>query len=529
MIQIHNLSYSADSKTLFKNLNLSISSSSRIGLVGPNGSGKSTLIKIISGELEPDSGYVSLRKNVRLGYLPQQVSSETEELTLADFLFHGTHLHYAWQITQSSENNDSVTEAEYCAAIDQILAEDGFNQLSKFASIIRSVFDKDIEETFLGELSAGEQRLAYLLKFDVIRCNLLLLDEPTNFLDLKNLERIYTFLERNTHPYIIVSHDRYILTNHCNEIIELNPGGLLRCSGNYDDFIIQRELKKSAINRRTSVIQRTMKRLEKTSQRLLQIGSQKDIPSLCKKGQVIKGQIERLKKEIQDSIQDSLKPKLYFNELPRSSRKVVTIKDLSKVIDDRFLFNSAEFELYAGQKIGLVGYNGVGKTTFLRLILGFDSDYEGKVECSPSIVPGYFSAEGDHLKPEESIEKNILDQLPVVNNTLVYQLLRNAGVNVDPSRPLGSLSGGERSRLQLAIIANKKTNLLILDEPTNHLDLTACESLEESLAAYKGAVIVVSHDFYFLDSVVDSFVLLHKGKIKNVGKISQEVFFELTQ
>lgn len=529
MIQVRDLSYSTGTRRLFENVSFSTSPDSRIGLVGANGLGKSSLLRIIVGESKPSSGRVYLSKNIKIGYLPQQIPEDIQEFTLEDFLFFGTEMVGPWRIAKEVEKGSHIAESTYLNAIEFLVENGGYANLSKFEGYIRSEFEgREPKDVFLKELSAGEQRLAYLFKFDIVGYDFWLLDEPTNFLDLKNLRRIYRLLEQSQHPFLVVSHDRYVLRNFCSRIMEIQPTGIMAYTGNYDDFLVQREMNKEAIERKNSVIVRTIKRLEKASARLLQVGAQKDIPSLCKKGQVIRGQVKRLSETMKEEVQDSTKPNIFFRESDKSSKKVIDIDGLIKIFGDRFIFEGAKAEIRAGEKIGLVGYNGAGKSTLLKILLGFDHDFDGKAALGPSVFPGYFDPHAEHFSFQDTIERVVLHGVPQINKPQVYGVMRSAGIKADPSRPLSSLSGGELSRLQLAMIAKCTTNLLLLDEPTNHLDLVAIESLEESLAAYSGTVIVISHDFYFLDNVVDSYLLVKDGKLRDIGKISDEVFLELS-
>ena len=526
MLQIKDLSYEFPGKSLFTDVSFMVQSHSRVGLIGGNGSGKSTLAKIIVGQETSGSGDVFVQKGARIGYLPQVIPLEIQQMTLENFLYVNTPLNNAW--LQTTQQDTSTLDPDtYSEALDSLSEQGGYTWLQRFERVLKDEFAKTGSH-HIGELSSGEQRLAYLNKLSITNSSILVLDEPTNFLDLKNLDRIYRFLHETKIPYLIISHDRHILNNHCDEIVELMPHGAMKFSGNYDDYLMNRELKKSAIERSNAVITKTVHRLEKTSQRLLQIGRQKDIPSLSSKGRVIQGQIERLRMNFQDNLSEQIKPNLRFGEEDAGSNKMITLRDLIKIYDDRFIFENAELEVYRKEKLAVVGYNGSGKSTLLRIIAGIDSDYDGQSKLSPSASIGYFGQD-DSLTSNLSIDRVILKAVPSANMTQVYQIMNNAGLKADSIRDFASLSGGERSRLKLAILAAKRTNLLLLDEPTNHLDLAAREALEESIIAYEGTVLVVSHDFYFLDNVADNYILINDGKIKRVGQISQEVFLEISK
>ncbi|MCK9280972.1 MAG: ATP-binding cassette domain-containing protein [Melioribacteraceae bacterium] len=470
---------------------LSIHEEDRIGLVGRNGAGKSTFLKIISGELLPDSGNVAKRKDLLVGFLSQEFTLNESSTVFDNILDGAVHIQ---KLVSEYEALDPHSEDRHILE-EKINLIDGWNLDRNIELMIKSLNAPDGERV-VRLLSGGEKRRVALCRALISHPDLLILDEPTNHLDTDSIEWIENFLAGYKGTCIFVTHDRYFLDRIADRIVELSNGVFYSHQGNYTDYLVNKAerqaIRETEEQKRQSFLRRELEwvmkgpraRRTKAKSRLDQyyeIASQKDI-------------------EIEIDVELIIPPP------PRLGNKVVELKNLGVEIGGKKLFEGLNFLFDPKRKLGIVGKNGVGKTTLLKLILGEIDNYKGKIDISENVEFNYVDQSRILLNDQDTVIKAIGEGSESINfgngQISIWTYLRRFLFTDDRINTfVGRLSGGERSRLTLAKILKKGGNFLILDEPTNDLDLPTLRILEEAIINFDGCVVVVSHDRYFLNRI----------------------------
>ncbi|NNJ55697.1 MAG: ABC-F family ATP-binding cassette domain-containing protein [Bacteroidia bacterium] len=511
------LSKDLGERILFENLDISINKGDKIALVANNGTGKSSLLKILAGVEEPDNGVVRVRKGIRLAYLSQEPQFE-EKQSIQDLIdFSSTHLmaiirkyEAALKDQTDNYNNDTQRDLERAsAAMDEADAWDFERKLKE----LLTRFDIENYDLEIGALSGGQKkRLAIALAL-LQNPDLLLLDEPTNHLDLEMIEWLENYLSKSSTSILMVSHDRYFLDSVCNHIIELTNGKLAIYKGNYAYFLEKKAEKEAIETAEIGKAQQLMKtELEwmrrspkaRTTKSKSRISSFYETEKKAKSG--------KREQELNLSV-----------KMTRIGGKILEIKKLYKSFDDKIILKGFDYTFKKGERIGMVGKNGCGKSTFLNMIMDLEKPDSGKINRGDTIVFGYYSQKGiETLKPGKrviEVLKDVADVITLANGSKVSasQLL-----NLFLFPPamqhqfVEKLSGGEKRRLYLLTVLMKNPNFLILDEPTNDLDILTLNKLESFLVDFSGCILLVSHDRYFLDRIVDHiFVFEGEGLIKD--------------
>jgi ATP-binding cassette subfamily F protein 3 len=528
MISINNLSIAFNGIPLLNNISFTVNPKDKIGLTGKNGAGKSTLLKIISGLQEYDSGSISMPKDTTMGYLPQQMKYPEGKNVIDEAMsVFSKILDLRNDINQLDELLNKMadfSEKEYISLIDKKEnAEEIYKQIG--GNTIRADAEKTLKglgfssDDFIrdvSELSGGWRMRIELAKILLLKPNLLLLDEPTNHLDIESIEWLEQFLSNYAGAVILISHDRLFLDNITNRTIEIVKSRIYDYKAPYSKFEVLRkeriEQHEASYRNQQKIIQDTEKFIERFRYKATKaVQVQSRIKQLEK--------IERI--EIDETDISDLKFK--FPEAPRSGDVVFEIENLSKKYTDSYVLENIWLSIERGRKKALIGRNGQGKTTMVRILKG-ELEFEGQLKIGHHVKIGYFAQNQDKILDENKTVYDTLDDIAKGNiRTKIRDILGNflfSGSDIE--KKVSVLSGGERSRLALAKLMLEANNVLILDEPTNHLDIHSKDMLKKALLQFNGTLIIVSHDRYFLDGLVDEIYEFTDKQIKkHSGNITE--------
>jgi ATP-binding cassette subfamily F protein 3 len=490
MLTIADVSKSYGTRELFAEVSLFIARTDRLGLVGPNGAGKSTLFNLILGEERPDTGTIEWERGADFGFLPQESAPAGEE-TILHIATSGKRL----EPTEDDFDIDYTLEPR----ARKILAGLGFRE-----------GDADLPaKTFSG----GWVMRAHLARLLVAEPALLLLDEPTNHLDLEALLWFQDYLTRYPGGLVVISHDRAFLNALCTGMLELRGGRLHYYHGNYDNFLQEKEARKDQQAALCKNQQREIAHLQKFVDRF---GAKASMASRAKSKEK---QIERLQEVAVEEPQEELKRiNFRFPQPPRSGLKVIELAKVRQAYGDHVVYRDLNFTAERGQRIVLVGPNGAGKSTLLKILAGVLPIQGGERELGSNVFTGYFAQNRlDNLKPELSVFENVMELRTNENQLTEQQARAILGAFLfrkdDVHKPIGVLSGGEKSRLALARILVKPPNLLLMDEPTTHLDIASIDALIHALKSYEGTLIFISHDVHFIRALAENVLHVHSGRL----------------
>ena len=491
MLTIADVSKTYGTRTLFADVSLFIARSDRYGLVGPNGAGKTTLFNLILGEESPDTGTIEWERGADFGYLPQESAPVADE-TILQIATSGKKL-----FPENDDDHDIDWTLEPRAK--KILAGLGFREGDA---------DKQAK-TFSG----GWVMRAHLARLLVAEPALLLLDEPTNHLDLEALLWFQDYLTRYPGGLVVISHDRAFLNALCTGILELRGGTLNRYTGDYDDYVAEKEARKEQQAAAFKNQQREIAHLQKFVDRF---GAKASMASRAKSKEK---QIERLEAVAVDEPQDDLK-RIHFKfpKPPRSGLKVVELEKVQQAYGDHVVYRDLNFTAERGQKIVLVGPNGAGKSTLLKILAGVVPIQGGEFELGSNVVTGYFAQNRlDNLHAGATVFENVMELRTNENQLTEQQGRAILGAFLfrkdDVHKKVSVLSGGEKSRLALARLLVKPPNLLLMDEPTTHLDIASIDALVGALQEYDGTFIFISHDVYFIRALAKTVLHVHSGRL----------------
>jgi len=518
--------------TVFGDLSWEAHDDRVVGLVGPNGCGKSTILKAIIGEVRPSEGTISTRSGLTIGYLPQTIDF-SEDATVYETVRRGAKSLIEVERNLATvetrlvdpavyEDEDALTDVlhEQEVLLEEYDRLGGPGLESRIRSILHGLgFRKPDFDRPVHVLSGGQKKMIGLAAQVVNGPNLLLLDEPDNHLDLTGKMYLERFLREYNGGVVLVSHDRYLLDLVIDEIVELEGGILTRFPGNYSEYAVEKEHQRAVHEKHFADQQKEIKRLEQSAKRLLTWGAVFDNEKFIRRGQAILKRIERM--DTIDKPHHQREMKLSISGW-RGSTKVLEAVGLSKTYplggvssEPKVVLDELDLLIRHGERVGLVGANGSGKSVLFRLIREQEEPTSGEVVRGPSVVTGYYAQEQETLDLNRSLIDNLRHAAGVSDTRAMQVLLKFAFTYDQARRPAADLSGGERSRLQLALIVLSGANFLMLDEPTNNLDIRSAEILEDALEELEGTVLVISHDRYLLDRVVDRIVELENGKLVN--------------
>jgi len=536
-ISVSNATLILGAHTIFRDLNWEVQHDQKIGLIGPNGAGKSSLFKLIIGEHAPEKGGTVIKaKGVTVGYLPQQPEFDLGRTAISLALEGNPRIAEIEAELQRVESrlgdpavyNNAKALQRTLDAQHKLLEEfeslGGLNYESRVREMLRGLglpetdFDKSV-----GALSGGQKKLIGLAQLLLANPSVLLLDEPDNHLDMPGKAYLEKLITEYPGAVIIISHDRYLLDACSTHIAEIEDGKITTFIGNYTEYIIDKEERLARQEELYQIQRREIGRLEMALKRYKVWVIFND--KFATRIHAMEARIERIDK-IDRPILERKKMALELNGW-RGSNQVLEFENVTKSFasssgaKDRLILDNIDFLIRHGERVGLIGANGAGKSVLLRLILGREQPTYGEIKIGPSVKVGYYAQEHETL----DFNQTVIDTVRLAGNMsegrAVSLLTRYLFTYKQATQRVGSLSGGERSRLQLALLVLSGANFLLLDEPTNNLDIASAEVLENALSDFNGTVLVISHDRYFLDQTVSRIFALEDGSItEHIGGYS---------
>jgi ATP-binding cassette subfamily F protein 3 len=538
VVNLDGIVHSYGSQTVLDGLSWEIQAGQKIGLVGPNGAGKSTLLRIIAGEIRPDGGFVYREKELRIGYLAQEPALDPERTVWEEVMGASEDLVRVEAELQRLEGRMADPEVYGDeAALERVLAAhgraqiefeklDGYRYENRAREALRTLgLDEKDTQLPVGALSGGQKKLAGLAKLLAAGTgslgaerSLLLLDEPDNHLDLAGKAYLEQFIASFPGTVIIVSHDRYLLDRMVTHIAEVEDQRLTIYRGNYTAYAVEKQLRLLRQQQRYEAQQKEIARIEAAIARFEHWASLVVDERHARQARSRRKMLERMERVEKPT----LERRRMGLELDgwRGSRKVLEIVDLDKEFHSpagkdgtEIILAGLNLLLWHGERVGLLGPNGAGKSLLFRCILGREEPTGGTIKIGPSVRVGFYAQEHETL----DLDRTLIEEVRQVRPMYEQQAVRHLGRFLFPyemvRKPVRQLSGGERSRLQLAKLMLSDANFLLLDEPTNNLDLPSCEVLENALDEFEGTVLVISHDRYLLDRVVEHIVELEEGAL----------------
>ena len=515
-----NISKSFGSNEIIKDANFLVNEHEKVAIVGVNGAGKTTLLKILTGEERADSGNVILAKDAKLGYL-RQINNVDSTLSIIDELYtvieHILNMEKRMLEMQEQMQHLSGEELEalyssYTALTHSYELMDGYAAKSKVIGILKGLgFDENDFERKINTLSGGQKTRVFLAKLLLEEPDIILLDEPTNHLDLRSIEWLESYLLNYKGAVIIVSHDRYFLDKIVSKVIDIENAEVQMYSGNYSDFSAKKQMLLDAKMKEYLNQQQEIKHQEAVITKLKQFNREKSI----KRAESRQKQLEKIDR-VEAPVTHIENMRLSLDISKESGKDVLTVHDLSKSFDEKHLFSNINFEIKRGERVAIIGDNGTGKTTLLKIINGLLSPDTGEVIYGSNVSIAYYDQEHQVLHMDKTLFDEISDTYPDMNNTQIRNILAAfLFTGEDVFKKIGDLSGGERGRVSLVKLMLSKANFLLLDEPTNHLDILSKDVLESALNSFPGTICYVSHDRYFINKTATRILDLTGNRLLN--------------
>ena len=522
VLSCNNLNKSFGIDSILENVNFTVNEYDKIGIIGVNGTGKTTLFKIISGIYGYDSGDIYTSKDCEIGYLEQNTNFHSENTILEEVLevfkdvieMEKYLRDLEHKISEESSNTNSTTLEklmnEYSNKLEAFSDMNGYGYKSEAKGVLKGLgfSDEDMDKP-ISILSGGEKTRVLLGKLLLKKPTLLLLDEPTNHLDSEAIEWLEVFLKQYKGTVILISHDRYFLDQVVNRIFEIHNKKLKTYNGNYSDFIKASAIEKELELKKFEDQQKDIKKQEESIERLKAFGREKHLKRARSKEKAL------AKVDVLDKPEAyRKKAKIEFNPSVTSGNDVLQLRDISMGYGERILFKDLNLDIYRGEKVALIGANGIGKSTLFKIIMNEITPLSGGIKFGTNVNVSYFHQEQKTL----NLDNTIIDEIWEDNKQLTQTSLRTMlgaflfeGEEV--FKKISTLSGGERARVAILKLILSNANLLLLDEPTNHLDIDSKEVLEDALSSYTGTIFTISHDRYFLNTVVDKVLVLDENGI----------------
>ena len=518
VLSCQNVGKAFHEKQVFKNCSFHIEDHEKAAIVGINGAGKTTLLRILTGELDADDGMVVWGKDVSFGYLPQNAQVEGGRSIYDEVLEAKKDVLLLEEEIRSCElqmkqAEDSALEAlmeKYTQLTHRFEQADGYSCRSEVTGVLKGLgFTEEEFSKQVSTLSGGQKTRVALGRLLLTRPDLIILDEPTNHLDMSSIAWLETWLINYRGAVLIVSHDRYFLDKIATKIIELDGGKASVFSGSYSDYAVKKEQIRAAQMHAYLNQQQEIKHQEAVIEKLRSFNREKSIRRAESREKMLQ-KMEVLEKptEVRDDMHIQLKPRI------ESGNDVLSVEGLAKAFDSQPLFTDLSFFLKRGEHVAVIGDNGTGKTTILKIINGLVDADAGEIRIGSKVQIGYYDQEHHVLHPDKTIFEEISDEYPTLTNKEIRNVLAAfLFTGEDVFKQIKMLSGGERGRVSLAKLMLSEANFLILDEPTNHLDITSKEILEDALNNYTGTVLYVSHDRYFINRTASRILELEDGKL----------------
>lgn len=509
-LQIENLTKSYGDRLLFADVTFGINEGDKIGLIAKNGMGKTTLLRCIAGQESVDSGTVTFTSGLRMGFLEQSPQLD-ENLTVTEACLQADSA-VTQAIRTYEEALASGDDARIAAASEAMDAANAWDYEDRLRQMLSQLGITDLNKP-VGQLSGGQRKRVALAKVILEEPQLVLLDEPTNHLDIESIEWLESSLQRSRVALLMVTHDRYFLDRVCTKIIEIDRSQIFSYEGNYDNYLRRRRERIEAMTAELAKVKNTLRREQEWMNRQPQARAGK-----------AKFRIDNFYDLKQRAAIDLRQRNVSLNvKSSYIGSKIFEASHVSKRFGDKIILDDFNYIFSRYEKVGIIGHNGVGKSTFIKMLLGEVATDSGTWDIGTTVRFGYYRQDGMHFSPDKKVIEAITDvaddivlnggELRLNPSQFLQQFLFTPA---DQQKLIAKLSGGERSRLYLASVLLGSPNFLILDEPTNDLDIVTLGILEEYLADFEGCVIVVSHDRYFLDNIVDHlFVLPGDGSVKD--------------
>ena len=517
ILSCSNICKSFGENDILKQVSFHIEDHEKAAIVGINGAGKSTLLKVLIGKLAADDGVVTWAKGASIGYLAQHQDLEGAE-TIYDALLEVKKPVIqmearirSLELEMKSASGDELEAklSEYSRLNHEFEMADGYSYQSEITGVLKGLgFTEDEFSKPITALSGGQKTRVSLGKLLLTKPDILLLDEPTNHLDMESIAWLETYLRNYSGAVIIVAHDRYFLDRVVTKIIELDMGHCTVFSGNYSAYGNKKAMLRDAAIRAYLNQQQEIRHQEAVIAKLKSFNREKSIKRAESREKML-DKIDRLEKPVQtnDSMDIRLEPDVV------SGNDVLTVTGLSKSFDTQTLFTNVDFEIKRGERVAVIGNNGTGKTTLLKIINGIIPADSGQIRLGSKVHIGYYDQEHQVLHMDKTLFQEIQDTYPNMNNTQIRNVLAAfLFTGEDVFKRISDLSGGERGRVSLAKLVLSNANFLILDEPTNHLDIMSKEILEDALNGYEGTILYVSHDRYFINRTAHRILDLTEGQ-----------------
>lgn len=546
ILSCNNIKKSYGANLILNNINFQINKGDRVALVGRNGSGKSTLFKIIVGELSCDEGSCNRPKNTTIGYLSQQLALKEEhslweelleiyspliqmETTLRNLekeISHQSNTHHSQKLNSLMEQYGHLQE--------EFEKQNGYGYPSQIRRVLNGLgFKEEDYQKQIHKFSGGQKTRIALAKLLLKQPDILLLDEPTNYLDLETTEWLESFLLNYPHTLFIISHDRYFLDKLVTQVFELENKKLTVYQGNYSDYVRRKKENLEITQRHYQQQQKEIQRQEQIIAKYRSFNREKSI----QKAESRQKMLDKMEK-IEPPTSEVPTLRFKIQSQIKSGRNVLKVENLSKSFGEKKLFSNINFQVYRQDHIGIIGPNGIGKSTLFKMILGQIPFDEGKIIWGHNVYSAYYDQLQNSFKKENTILEEVWSAKPSATQTEIRNLLGSFLFSEeDVFKTISSLSGGEKSRVSLAKLLLSEANLLFMDEPTNHLDIPTKEALENALCQYEGTLMVISHDRYFLNKVVNKIYKIEQGTLKEylgnyeyyLEKIHQKQLLEKSQ
>lgn len=513
ILTVNNIKKMFGTDTIIQDITFEVQKGDRIGLVGINGSGKTTLFKVLNGEYSADEGSFTPARDTSIGYMEQHVCRDMEKPAFDEVMTVFAPLlkmeaeieRLTAEIAAVPENIDALIEKQ-TELNDRFIADGGLTCRNRARSTLIGLgFAPEQIYAPIGVLSGGQKAKIQLAKMLLGESNLLLLDEPTNHLDIPSVEWLEDFLKNYSGSYIVISHDRYFLDAVTNRTFEIENTRLTEYKGNYTKFLHQKEENRLAMQRVYDNTQREIKRIEGIIEQQKRFNQERNYVTIASKQK----SIDRLEATLQKPEDEPDTIRFQFKASQRGGNDVLMAEDLALQFGENRLFQNVNLEIKRGEKVFLIGPNGCGKTSLLKILLDIYKETAGEHRFGANIDIGYYDQAQGNLDESKTVIDEIWDLHPYMTQTQVRSALAVfLFKGEDVYKPVKGLSGGERARVLLLKLMLSKANLLILDEPTNHLDIGSCEALENALLGYDGTLFVVSHDRYLINKLADKIYYL---------------------
>nr|WP_314766960.1 ABC-F family ATP-binding cassette domain-containing protein [uncultured Lachnoanaerobaculum sp.] len=515
-----NISKSFGSNEIIKDATFLVNEHEKVAIVGVNGAGKTTLLKILTGEESADSGSITLAKDAKLGYL-RQINNVDSALSIIDELYTVIEpiLNMEKRMSQMQEDMKHLTGSEleelyssYTALTHSYELMDGYAAKSRVVGILKGLGFEEIDfDRKINTLSGGQKTRVFLAKLLLEEPDIILLDEPTNHLDLRSIEWLESYLLNYKGAVIIVSHDRYFLDKIVSKVIDIENGNVQMYLGNYTDFSNKKQMLLDAKMKEYLNQQQEIKHQEAVITKLKQFNREKSI----KRAESRQKQLEKIERvEAPQTYSENMRLSLDISK--ESGKDVLTVHNLSKSFDQKKLFWDINFEIKRGERVAIIGDNGTGKTTLLKIINGLLNPDTGEVIYGSNVSVAYYDQEHQVLHMDKTLFDELSDTYPEMTNTQIRNILAAfLFTGEDVYKKIADLSGGERGRVSLVKLMLSKANFLLLDEPTNHLDIVSKDVLENALNNFPGTVCYVSHDRYFINKTATRILDLTENRLLN--------------